>query len=193
MCLPFSDLPQNRVYTKAWRGVAIVPPPHITSAHFIPGRAGEWQTFEPNAHTVRTRGPLLIPSPPQEIRGMSLFRPPAQLNSHTMLRTRPSLPAAASRATRFRAPNPRFKSTNDVPKKEAAATAAAEPEGRSFKGQLYDSTYARLQRERAEQKRFAEMRAGQPKRTAERWFPIVFGTRREGAPVWGELPHLLIR
>ncbi|KAI5252460.1 FAD-binding domain-containing protein [Aureobasidium subglaciale] len=38
---------------------------------------------------------------------------------------------------------------------------ASESEGKSFKGQLYDSTAQRLQRERADQLRFAEVRAAQ--------------------------------
>lgn len=38
---------------------------------------------------------------------------------------------------------------------------ASESEGKSFKGQLYDSTAQRLQRERADQLRFAEIRAAQ--------------------------------
>lgn len=38
---------------------------------------------------------------------------------------------------------------------------ASEGEGKSFKGQLYDSTAQRLQRERADQLRFAELRAAQ--------------------------------
>jgi D-lactate dehydrogenase (cytochrome) len=38
---------------------------------------------------------------------------------------------------------------------------ASESEAKSFKGQLYDSTAQRLQRERADQQRFAQIRAAQ--------------------------------
>ncbi|KAF2150634.1 D-lactate dehydrogenase [Myriangium duriaei CBS 260.36] len=54
---------------------------------------------------------------------------------------------------------------------------ATESDQKSFKGQLYDSTQARVQRERAEQERFAALRAQRKK--------VV------GAPIWAT-PLLLI-
>ncbi|KAF2435917.1 FAD-binding domain-containing protein [Tothia fuscella] len=116
---------------------------------------------------------------------MPSLRPPAQLsNGVGLLRISPRLSASPypSRTT-----GRRFKSTKGVPKKETAP-ANKPPVERSFKGQLYDSTYQRLQRERAEQARFATMRAGQEPRIAEKWFPIVFG-----ALVIGSLSYYLGR
>lgn len=57
------------------------------------------------------------------------------------------------------------------PQRLARRTYASEPDfNKSFKGQLYDSTHQRLQRERAEQARFAEAREAQK--------------GRRGAPAW---------
>jgi hypothetical protein len=56
-----------------------------------------------------------------------------------------------------------------------ASTEEKGPVERSFKGQLYDSTYERLQREKAEQARFAALRAGKPRGPADRLYPIIVG------------------
>jgi hypothetical protein len=104
---------------------------------------------------------------------MSSFRTPTQLNKTKMLRVRPRIaPPHQLRPVAAR----RFKSTNDVPEKAAAVdTPKKAPVERSFKGQLYDSTYQRLQREKAEQLRVEELRAGQPQRLATRLVPIIAG------------------
>ncbi|PSK49414.1 D-lactate dehydrogenase [Elsinoe australis] len=64
-----------------------------------------------------------------------------------------------------------------LPRRIAQRTYASGPDSKDFKGQLYDSTQARLLRERAEQDRFAAIRASRQRVT--------------GAPLWAT-PLLLI-
>lgn len=95
--------------------------------------------------------------------GAMLQRAPArgevrQLAQSLRTRTQPSLLARRIQRCGFA----------DKKEKEAAS----EDFGRTFKGQLYDSTAARLQRERADQARFAQLRA-QGKEAGS-----------YGAPVW---------
>ncbi|KAL2349990.1 D-lactate dehydrogenase [Cryomyces antarcticus] len=71
-------------------------------------------------------------------------------------------PAGALRSVRRRWTSPRCLQTGRTPTYSGHIGrrhyANVAEEGRSFKGQLYDSTAARLQRERAEQARFASQR-----------------------------------
>lgn len=55
------------------------------------------------------------------------------------------------------------------------ATDPKQEEKESFKGQLYQSTAERLQRDKAEQARFAEHRESQKARSSPPWL-VPFGT-----------------
>lgn len=116
---------------------------------------------EPWEHTVSPstlstadrRPPPLLPPRVQ----LLLLHPPAAPMSRTVLSRRLScLERAPSNVCAETQPLGRL-----LRRPAQRAYASESGDGRSFKGQLYESTHQRLQRERAEQARFAQIREAQ--------------------------------